>query len=62
MNILFLIGYVGPGIGMSALGVFLALVGGFFLAIAGFVWYPIKRLLRTLRNRNSTPEDEQKSE
>lgn len=51
MNTVFLIGYVGPGIGMSALGVLLALIGGIFLAILGFIWYPIKRLLKAVRKK-----------
>ncbi|NLF10064.1 MAG: hypothetical protein GX594_19110 [Pirellulaceae bacterium] len=43
------LGYVGPGTGMSAVGVFLAVVMGLFFALFGFVWYPIKRLLRMRR-------------
>jgi hypothetical protein len=38
--------YVGPGAGLSALGAFLALILGVLLAFVGFVWYPVKRLLR----------------
>ncbi len=38
--------YIGPGAGLSALGSLVALVGAFFLLLAGFVWYPVKRLLR----------------
>jgi hypothetical protein len=38
--------YVGPGAGLSALGALLALVLGVLLAFVGFVWYPVKRLLR----------------
>jgi hypothetical protein len=43
--------YVGPGSGMTAIGAALALVGGIVLAIVGFVWYPIKRLLLHFRAR-----------
>ena len=43
--------YIGPGLGMSAIGSFLALIGAVFLGIVGFVWYPIKRLLRLFRSR-----------
>jgi hypothetical protein len=38
--------YIGPGAGLSALGTFVAIVGAFVLLLAGFVWYPVKRLLR----------------
>ena len=41
--LLTLIAYVGPGAGLSAIGAFLALLGGIIIAIFGFVWYPIKR-------------------
>jgi hypothetical protein len=38
--------YIGPGAGLSALGTFVALVGAFFMLLAGFVWYPVKRMFR----------------
>jgi len=40
--------YVGPGAGLSAIGVLVALIGAIALAIVGFVWYPLKRLFRKL--------------
>jgi hypothetical protein len=43
--------YVGPGVGLSALGSVLAFIGAVFLLIVGFLWYPIKRLLK--RGRKS---------
>jgi len=47
--------YIGPGAGLGAIGTILALVGGVILAIVGFVWYPIKRLLRRLsKNKDNT--------
>jgi hypothetical protein len=41
--------YVGPGAGLSALGSLLALLAAVVVAIFGFLWYPIKRLLRKRR-------------
>jgi hypothetical protein len=38
--------YVGPGVGLSAIGTVLAFIGAVVLLIAGFLWYPVKRLLR----------------
>jgi hypothetical protein len=38
--------YVGPGVGLSAIGTVLAFIGAVVLLIAGFLWYPIKRLLK----------------
>jgi hypothetical protein len=43
--------YVGPGGALSAIGSFLALVGAILLAVIGFVWYPVKRLLRRRREQ-----------
>lgn len=37
--------YVGPGAGITAIGTVLALVGAALLAVVGFVWYPVKRLI-----------------
>jgi hypothetical protein len=41
--------YVGPGAGVTAIGTVLALIGAAFLAVVGFVWYPLKRLLARRR-------------
>ena len=38
--------YVGPGLGLTAIGSLLALVMAVVLGIVGFIWYPIRRLLR----------------
>lgn len=41
--------YIGPGAGLSALGSLLAVVLALLVAIIGFLWFPIKRLLKTLK-------------
>ena len=41
--------YVGPGLGMGALGALLGFIVAVFLAIVGVVWYPFKRLLKKRR-------------
>lgn len=38
--------YIGPGAGLSAIGTLIGLVGAIVLAIVGFVWYPVKRLMK----------------
>jgi hypothetical protein len=53
--------YVGPGTGMSAVGVFLAVVMGVVVAIFGFLWYPCKRLLRTCRRQMAAKKGEQQA-
>jgi len=47
--------YVGPGAGLTAIGTMVAVVAVVVLAIAGFVWYPLKRILR--RNRAADQAD-----
>lgn len=41
--------YLGPGGVVSGLGALLALVGAVFASLFGFVWFPVKGLLRRLR-------------
>lgn len=38
--------YVGPGLGLGAIGALLGIIMAIALAVAGFIWYPVKRLLR----------------
>nr|WP_172300010.1 hypothetical protein [Pseudoruegeria sp. HB172150] len=38
--------YVGPGIGIGSIAAALALVLGVLLLMAGFLWYPLKRMMR----------------
>ena len=40
------VAYIGPGSGLSAIGAFFALLAATIAALFGFLWYPIKRLLR----------------
>ena len=46
--------YVGPGAGLTAFGTVLALVAAVGLALVGFVWYPVRRLLRGRKARMET--------
>ena len=45
--------YVGPGAGIAAIGAFFAIVAGVIAALFGFLWYPIKRLLRKHKKSQS---------
>ena len=38
--------YVGPGLGLGLIGAILGALLTVILAIAGVIWYPVKRLLR----------------
>ncbi|MCP3872179.1 MAG: hypothetical protein GY699_03360 [Desulfobacteraceae bacterium] len=44
--------YIGPGMGLSAIGTVVAFTGAILLAIVGFVWYPLKRLLAKRKTKN----------
>lgn len=46
--------YVGPGAGITAIGTAFAFVGGLLLAVVGFIWYPVKRLLRWQRRKSAS--------
>lgn len=48
--------YIGPGAGISAIGTVVAFFGAILLAIVGFVWYPIKRLIAKIKKRKSAKE------
>jgi hypothetical protein len=48
--------YIGPGAGLSAFGALLALVVSLIVAIFGFIWYPIKRLVRSLKRKRAGGE------
>jgi hypothetical protein len=50
--------YIGPGAGIGVIGTVIALLGAVLLAIVGFIWYPMKRLLARKKgktNRGSIP-------
>lgn len=49
--------YIGPGAGLTAIGSVLAFVGVVVLLIAGFVWYPVKRLIIRLRRGSPAGTD-----
>ena len=41
--------YIGPGLGAGVVATVIGIVGAVLLAIAGIVYYPIKRLLKSRR-------------
>ena len=52
--------YVGPGLGMGALGAVVGLVFSVLLAVVALVWYPIKRALG-LGKRRAPGQGQQQS-
>ncbi|NOC47428.1 hypothetical protein [Ruegeria sp. HKCCD7559] len=53
--------YIGPGAGLGAIGTLVALVGAVLLAIIGFVWYPVKRMMRRRKPVDGVSGDDPKS-
>lgn len=47
--------YVGPGGGLTAIGTIVAFLGAIFLLILGFFWYPVKRLIKSIRKEPDFP-------
>lgn len=43
--------YIGPGAGLSLVGSLLALFGAILLAIFGFVFYPVRRMMRRRKEK-----------
>ena len=43
--------YVGPGMGAGAVAGVLGLLAGLLMLVVGVVWYPLKKLVRRLRNK-----------
>jgi hypothetical protein len=43
--------YMGPGVGLSAIGALLSLVAAGVVSLLGFIWFPIKRAIWMLKSR-----------
>ena len=52
--------YIGPGAGLGALVAALAVVIALVLLFIGFLWYPLKRLIRGRKRvaDNNIPKDD----
>lgn len=45
--------YLGPGMGAGTIGAILGVIGSIFLALFAVVYYPIKRLFKKRKNKQS---------
>lgn len=52
--------YIGPGAGLGAIAVTLALIVGLVLLLVGLVWYPLKRLLKK-KSKNAVSDENDSS-
>ncbi len=46
--------YIGPGAGLGAIAVTVALLLGVVLLIVGLVWYPLKRMIKGKKNSTAS--------
>lgn len=49
--------YIGPGAGISAIGAVFAAIAGIIVAIFGFIWYPVRRLLRKKKKSDNEKKE-----
>ena len=50
--------YVGPGMGLGVISAVLGFLTAILLALAGMVWYPVKRMIRARRSTAAAPPDD----
>ena len=50
--------YVGPGIGLGAIGAIVGIVLSVLMAIVGIFWYPIKRMFKKGDDEESIEADD----
>ena len=53
--------YGGPGSVISGIGAFLAAVAAILASLLGFIWFPLKRLYRSM-TEEETPSEETSTE
>jgi len=51
--------YLGPGGAVTGIGTLLALLAALVAAVFGFLWYPIRRLLRFRKDASKARADKQ---
>ena len=49
--------YLGPATGLGSLGALAAMMGAGAFIVVGFVWYPVKRIMRRFKRRRSAAVD-----
>ncbi|MGB1128935.1 MAG: FeoB-associated Cys-rich membrane protein [Haloferula sp.] len=54
--------YLGPGGAVSAIGAIFAAIIGVLIALLGFVWYPIRRMMRKKREGAVAAENSAEAE
>jgi len=58
----FIFAYVGPGLGLGAIGAVIAGTIAFFAVILGFVFYPIKKMIMKFKSKKPGKQQKHISE
>ena len=51
--------YIGPGLGLGAIGIVLGIIASVLLALFAIFWYPIKRYIKKLRGNKADEDDDE---
>ena len=51
--------YIGPGAGLGAIGTVIAVIGAVLLMLVGFIWYPVKRMIKKMRKQPEVATEEE---
>lgn len=54
--------YIGPGLGLGAIGTFFGILFSVFVAIVAFFWYPLKRWLGLGKKKKNIVEASDENE
>ena len=54
--------YIGPGLGVGAIGMIIGIIVSVFLALFAVLWYPIKRFIKMKRSSSDKIEDKATSD
>ena len=49
--------YIGPGLGLGVIVTIVTVIGSIFIALFAFFWYPIKRYIKSRKQKNSTTKE-----
>lgn len=49
--------YIGPGLGLGAIGAVLSFLFSIFVLIFGLLFFPIKKLIKKLKKKNKETND-----
>ncbi len=49
--------YLGPGLGLGAVGTVIGILAAVVLLTVGLVWYPVKRMLKKMSKSVKSAED-----